>query len=420
MIEIRPGKINHVAVSVPGSKSYTHRSFIAAALSDGPCRITNALRSDDTDLTVGCLRQLGTKITDHKDGRLVITGCGGRFGSVDQPIFLGNSGTSMRLLTAVAALGQGRIILTGSDRMQQRPIQELLDALSGLGIAARSTAGNGCPPVEVVGSPFAGGRTRVDCRVSSQYLSALLLIAPLAREPVEIEVSRGLVSRPYVDMTIDVMEQFGIQVQRRGYEHFTVATGQRYRARDISVEPDCSQAGYFWAAAAVTGGSVKVYGTRADSRQGDVRLADCFGRMGCEVNAEADGIRVSGRPLKSISVDMADMPDMVPTLAVVAAFAEGTTVIKNVAHLKAKESDRLGAVANELTKMGIAVKRSDSGLTVQGGSPRAADIDTYDDHRMAMSFAPAGLVVPGIRINDEMCVAKSFPNFWEVFGQLYS
>jgi 3-phosphoshikimate 1-carboxyvinyltransferase len=219
--------------------------------------------------------------------------------------------------------------------MQQRPIQELLDALSGLGIAARSTASNGCPPVEVVGGQFSGGRTRVDCRVSSQYLSALLLIAPLARQPVEIEVSRGLVSRPYVDMTIDVMEQFGIQVERRGYEQFTVATGQRYRAQDISVEPDCSQAGYFWAAAAVAGGSVKVHGTRFASRQGDVRLADCFGRMGCEVNAEADGIRVSGRPLKSITVDMADMPDMVPTLAVVAAFAEGTTVIENVAHLKA-------------------------------------------------------------------------------------
>ncbi len=419
MIEIRPGKIHHVAVSVPGSKSYTHRSYIAAALSDGPCRIANALRSEDTELTLDCLRQLGTIIEERKDDRLVVIGCGGRFGAVDQPVALGNSGTSMRLLTAVAALGQGRITLTGSDRLQQRPIQELLDALNGLGISARSIAGNGCPPVEVIGSPIAGGRTRVDCRVSSQYLSALLLIAPFARDVVEIEVSRGLVSRPYVDMTIDVMEQFGIQVGRSGYERFAVAAGQRYQALDLTVEPDCSQAGYFWAAAAVTGGSVKVRGTRFASRQGDVQLAECFGQMGCKVEEEKDGIRVSGRPLKAITVDMADMPDQVPTLAVVAAFAEGTTVIENVAHLKAKESDRLGAVASELTRMGIEVTRSDSGLTVRGGQPNAADIDTYDDHRIAMSFAPAGLVVPGIRIKDEMCVAKSFPNFWEVFAQLY-
>jgi len=405
---------------VPGSKSYTHRSLIAAALSDGRCRIGNALRSEDTDLTLDCLQQLGARVEEQKDGRLDITGCSGRFGSVDQPIFLGNSGTSMRLLTAVAALGQGRITLTGSMRMRQRPIQELLDAMNQLGIDARSVEGNGCPPVEVTGGAFPGGKTRVDCRVSSQYLSALLLIAPFAQHPVKIEVSHGPVSRPYVDMTVDVMQQFGIQVVRSGYERFQVAGGQHYRARDITVEPDCSQAGYFWAAAAITGGSVKVLGTKSTSRQGDVRLAECFGRMGCTVTDEADGIRVRGGPLTAIAVDMADMPDMVPTLAVVAAFADGTTVIENVAHLKAKESDRLSAVAAELTKMGVAVTASDSGLTVRGGRPTAAEIDTYDDHRIAMSFAPAGLVVAGLRINDEMCVAKSFPNFWEVFDSLYS
>lgn len=420
MIEIATGKIKDAVVSVPGSKSYTHRIFIAAALSGGRCRISNALRSEDTDLTLKALRQLGANVEEEANDRLTISGCDGRFASVKQPIFLGNSGTSMRLLAGVAALGQGGIVLTGSERMQQRPIQELLDALHGLGIAARCVEDNGSPPVEVIGGRFAGGTTRVDCRVSSQYLSALLLIAPFAENPVDIEVSHGPVSRPYVDLTVDVMKRFGIEVARSGYERFQVAGGQRYRAGDHAVEPDSSQAGYFWAAAAVTGGSVKVLGTRPDSRQGDVRLAACLERMGCTVIAEADGIRVQGGPLKAIEVDMADMPDMVPTLAVVAAFADGTTVISNVAHLKAKESDRLGAVATELAKMGIEVARSESGLVVKGGKPKAAVIDTYDDHRIAMSFAVAGLAVPGIRISEEMCVAKSFPNFWKVFKSLYA
>jgi len=418
MIEIKPGIIKDTIVSVPGSKSYTHRMLIAAALSDGGCNIKNALRSEDTLLTLSCLRQIGTEIREEV-GDVIIQGIRGRFHPVDHPIDLGNSGTSMRLLTAVVALGQGPYVLTGTGRMQQRPIQDLLDSLNQMKIEARSLNNDGCPPVEVSATKIKGGKIDIDCHISSQFLSALLLIAPFADEPVEVNVTRGPVSKPYIDMTLDVMQSFGLNVNRRGYSRFEILNGQKYQAGDYEVAPDYSQAGYFWAAAAITGRSIKVKGTSKDSWQGDVRFSDCLKQMGCDVRHENDGIQVTGRPLAAIRVDMADMPDMVPTLAVVAAFAEGTTVIENVAHLKAKESDRLSAVAKELTKMGIEAVCSKTGLIIKGGEPKGAVIDTYDDHRIAMSFALAGLKTPGTRINDEMCVKKSFPNFWEVFEQLY-
>jgi 3-phosphoshikimate 1-carboxyvinyltransferase len=418
MIEIKPGHVKNTTVCVPGSKSYTHRMLIAAALADGACEVRNPLHSEDTLITRRCLSEMGVSIEEARD-HLRIQGTSGRLRSPENPVDLGNSGTSMRLMAAVAALGQGVCVLTGSQRMQQRPIQDLLVGLNQMGVGARSVNADGCPPIEVTGGGLKGGSVTIDCRISSQYLSALLLIAPFAKETVTITVSGGLVSRPYVDMTIAVMEEFGIAVDRNGYERFVVTGGQAYRAGDHAVEPDCSQAGYFWAAAAISGAGVTVAGTSKTSLQGDVRFAECLAAMGCRVAEHGDGIEVSGGPLTGVIVDMADMPDMVPTLAVVAAFAHGATVIENVAHLRAKESDRLGAVAAELMKMGIEADCTDSGLRIVGGHPQGAAIDTYDDHRIAMSFALAGLKVPGIKIKDETCVKKSFPNFWEVFKSLY-
>jgi 3-phosphoshikimate 1-carboxyvinyltransferase len=418
MIEIKPGHVKNTTVCVPGSKSYTHRMLIAAALADGACEVRNPLHSEDTLITRRCLSEMGVSIEEARD-HLRIQGTSGRLRSPENPVDLGNSGTSMRLMAAVAALGQGVCVLTGSQRMQQRPIQDLLVGLNQMGVGARSVNADGCPPIEVTGGGLKGGSVTIDCRISSQYLSALLMIAPFAKETVTITVSGGLVSRPYVDMTIAVMEEFGIAVDRNGYERFVVTGGQAYRAGDHAVEPDCSQAGYFWAAAAISGAGVTVAGTSKTSLQGDVRFAECLAAMGCRVAEHGDGIEVSGGPLTGVIVDMADMPDMVPTLAVVAAFAHGTTVIENVAHLRAKESDRLGAVAAELMKMGIEADCTDSGLRIVGGHPQGAAIDTYDDHRIAMSFALAGLKVPGIKIKDETCVKKSFPNFWEVFKSLY-
>ena len=420
MIEIKPHSLKpRCEVKVPGSKSYTHRILIASALSNGECRIRNALISEDTTLTMQALRQMGIRIEDKAQDRITVSGSSGLFKPVADQIFLGNSGTSMRLLTAVAALGQGTFILAGTDRMAERPIQDLIDALEQLGVQIQSITHNGCPPVEIVGQHISGGPVNINCRTSSQYLSALLLIAPYAERGMNIRVTEGPVSRPYVDMTVDVMGKFGVTVNREGYERFEVAGNQSYRAGEYTAEPDASQAGYFWAAAAVSGTEVKVKGIPADSQQGDVKFANLLANMGCEIVTDSDGITVRGNLLKAVDIDMGDMPDMVPTLAVVAAFAEGTTVIRNVSHLKAKESDRLSAVANELVKMGIDAHCSDDELFVTGGNPRGAEIETYGDHRIAMSFAVAGLVTPGVLIQDEYCVAKSFPDFWNVLNGLY-
>jgi 3-phosphoshikimate 1-carboxyvinyltransferase len=418
MIEIQPLKIVDSEVIVPGSKSYTHRILIAAALSDGICTITNGLKSEDTLLTLDALRQMGIAI-DVIDDRFIVHGEKGRLRPCSDPVYLGNSGTSMRLLSAVAALGQGRYTLTGTKRMQERPIQDLLDGLVQMGVTARSINHTGCPPVEVNGGSISGGDVSLKCGVSSQFLSALLLVAPYTQNGVDINIIEGPVSKPYVDMTIDVMEEFGVKINRDGYRSFAVAGGQIYRAGSYEVEPDCSQAGYFWAAAAITGSKIKVKGTTPKTRQGDVRFTQLLEYMGCKISYETDGISVTGGPLSAVTADMADMPDMVPTLAVVAAFAEGTTKIENVAHLKAKESDRLGSVVHELSKMGIEASCSDTGMKIKGGSPKGTIIDTYGDHRMAMSFALAGLNVPGILIMDENCVEKSFPEFWNVFEGLH-
>lgn len=420
MIEIKSQKIKKsVEITVPGSKSYTHRILIAAALSDGVCTIENCLKSEDTLFTMSALRQFGVRIDDCDD-RIVVYGTNGILKPCSDPVYLGNSGTSMRLLTGVAALGDGMYTLTGTERMSERPIQDLLDGLNQIGVFATSVNKNGCPPIEIRGEKVKGGALSLKCKVSSQYLSALLLIAPYTEDGLEITVTEGPVSRPYIDMTVDIITRLGVKVMRDGYKRFTIHGRQAYRAGSYMVEPDCSQAGYFWAAAAITGSRIKVKGITETSRQGDVRFTEVLESMGCMVFHENDGIVVSGGPLSAVEVDMADMPDIVPTLAVVAAFAKGRTLIKNVAHLKAKESDRLSCVVNELLKMGIEASCTDSGMIINGGNPYGAEINTYNDHRIAMSFAVAGLRISGIFIKDERCVEKSFPDFWNVFEKLYA
>jgi 3-phosphoshikimate 1-carboxyvinyltransferase len=418
MIEIETKKIKNCEISVPGSKSYTHRILIASALSDGICSIDNALKSEDTFITISALQQMGIKILAD-DNRFIIHGANGEFKHIKEPVFLGNSGTSMRFMTALASLGKGRYVFTGNKRMKERPIQDLLDALNQMEIAAYSINKNGCPPVEIKGGKLKGGKVTINCKTSSQYLSAILLISPFTEQDLEINVTKGTVSRPYIDMTVDVMEKFGIDITRDEYNYFKVQQGQEYKAGSHLVEPDCSQAGYFWGAAAITGACIKVKGITKDSHQGDVHFTRLLEEMGCKVAHEKDGISVTGGSLSAIEADMADMPDMVPTLAVVSAFAKGTTIIKNVKHLILKESDRLTSITNELLKMGIESSITDTGLVIKGGIPHGAEISTYKDHRIAMGFAIAGLKVPGIFIKDEKCVEKSFPVFWNVFNELY-
>ena len=417
MIEIFPRIINRCEVNVPGSKSYTHRLLIASALSDGICALKNCLRSEDTLLTIEALRKMGVGI-DDVNTEITIHGTRGVLKACNEQLFLGNSGTSMRLLTGVAALGEGEYTLTGTSRMSERPIEDLLDGLKSLGVSARSVNNNGCPPVVIKGRKIKGARIELRCSLSSQFLSSILLIAPYTEEGIEINVIEGPVSRPYIDMTIDIMAKFGIEVKRDGYLKFSVEGGRCYCAGNHYIEPDCSQAGYFWAAAAITGAEIKVKGITKESSQGDLNFTGLLEKMGCKIIFENDGISAKGGFLSGIEADMSDMPDMVPTLAVVASFAKGTTVIKNVGHLKEKESDRLSAVVNELSKTGIEAKSTGTDLVIKGGASRGAEIETYNDHRIAMSFAIAGLKVPGIFIKDEKCVEKSFPDFWKVLETL--
>ena len=418
MIEIKPLHQCDAVVALPGSKSYTHRALIASALAEGESVLTNALRSEDTEFTAQGLGKLGIRCAWQGDS-ILVQGQGGTLGGKEENIYVGDSGTSMRFLTALAALKHGRTVLDGSKRMRERPMADLLSGLEALGVKAYALEGNGCPPVVVDAQGLGGGVARIRGSESSQFLSALLMVAPLARADVLLEVIGRLVSRPYVDITRGVMADFGVQVEQEEGDSFFVRAGQRYFPRSYRIEGDASNASYFLAAAAVTGGKVRVENFRPASLQGDAQFLKILERMGCEVKRGENWAEVRGGELRGTEVDMNPMPDLVPTLAVVAAFAQGKTVIRNVGHLRLKESDRLKTVAGELAKINARVEEGEDWLQVERGQARGAEIETHNDHRLAMSFAIAGLAVPGIKIKGEECVNKSFPTFWETLQKLY-
>lgn len=411
--------IDHLdtTVSIPGSKSFTHRYLIMAALAEGRSQLLNGLWCDDTRYTAAALERLGATI-EYTQEAVEVIGTGGRLSCPSGPIFLDNAGTSMRLLTAVACLAHGSCVLTGNDRMRKRPIGELLEGLRFLGGMAECLEQKGYPPVRTQGSGLKGGRTVVDARRSSQFVSAILLASPYAAQPVEVAV-QGLVSRPYVDVTLEGMSRFGAEAGWQDDETLRVEAPGNYEPGNYRVEGDCSSASYFWAAAAVTGGRIVTSNIDRDSRQGDLALLELLSRMGCQVEWGADGVTVVGGSLRGIEADMGDMPDMVPTLAIAAAFAEGTSIINNVGHLRIKESDRLRAIADGLGRLGIQVEEREDSLVIEGGKPQGAWIDPHDDHRIAMGFAVAGLATEGVQIANESCVNKSFPQFWETFEKLY-
>ncbi|NWF91661.1 MAG: 3-phosphoshikimate 1-carboxyvinyltransferase [Syntrophaceae bacterium] len=414
MIEIKP--LHHCCdalIRLPGSKSYTHRALILSALADGESLLINALRSEDTEYTIRGLQQMGIPVS-WEGTSLRVLGQGGELRGTEETIFVGNSGTSMRFLTALAALKRGRTLLDGSERMRRRPIEELLNGLKSLGIRACSKGGNGFPPVVVESKGLKGGRVRINCEQSSQFLSAILMVAPYAQEDLEMEVT-GLSSRPYVDITRDAMSAFGVEIESDQYRSFSVRSGQHYLGREYRIEGDASHASYFFSAAAITRGRVRVENFNPGSVQGDTGFLRILERMGCEVTRGDGWAEVKGRELRGIEVDMNGMPDLVPTMAVTAAFAQGRTVIKEIGHLRFKESDRIRTLKTELTKMGVRVEEGRDWLRIEGGEIHGAEIETHDDHRLAMSFGLAGLVVPGVKIKGEQCVDKSFPEFWEKF-----
>ncbi len=409
------------SVRIPGSKSISHRALIAAALARGSSRLRNILFCEDTCFTRAALEGLGAGITGPS-GDLSVSGIGGKvtLPGEGKPFFLGNSGTSMRLLLSLVSLGRGKVVLDGSPRMRQRPIGALVKGLRTQGAGISFLRDEGCPPLLVEAGGLMGGSVNIDGEESSQFLSSLLLSAPYAQKDMEIRVNGRLSSRPYVDMTLQVMAAFGAQVSRQGYEYFRVKSGAHYQGRTFTVEGDASAASYFWAAAAVTGGSVATANMDPFTTcQGDVAFLDILEQMGCRIRREPGKVSVQGRALAGIEADMRAMPDMVPTLAAVALFARGKTVIRNAAHLRLKESDRLAAVSREWDRLRAHVEELDDGLIIEGGHPlRGAVLDSHDDHRIAMSLAVVGLRVPGIVITHEECVKKSFPTFWQLWEGL--
>ncbi|MEW6153190.1 MAG: 3-phosphoshikimate 1-carboxyvinyltransferase [Actinomycetota bacterium] len=409
-------------VTVPGSKSITNRALVVAALAAGRSRLTGVLVSDDTEAMAGALTSMGSRLAlDPSTLTIEVEGWDGRVPPGPMRIDVRQAGTAARFLPAVCALGTGRYLVDGDAQMRARPMAGLVEGLRALGVEVASSPGGGLP-LEVTGQGgkgVAGGRLAVDASVSSQFLSGLLLSSPYFTAGIALEATGRVVSRPYLELTAATMAAFGVGVDiGTGGDRFTVAAGQRYSATQLAVEPDASAASYFFAAAAVTGGRARVEGLGTASRQGDLRFVDVLAAMGATVERGPSYTEVRGGPLRGVDVDMADLSDTVPTLAVTAAFASSPTRIRGVGFIRAKESDRLAAVAAELRRCGVRAEELDDGLVVHPGPPRAAEVHTYDDHRMAMAFAVAGLAVDGISIAGPGCVAKTFPGFFEALDQL--
>lgn len=416
-IEIRPVRRPiSGTVRPPGSKSLTNRALVVSALATGSSRLKGVLASRDTEVMVDSLGRLGVPVTAGAEHELHVAGCGGAIPVDNADLWLENSGTSIRFLAALCCLGKGTFRLDGNTRMRERPIGDLLSALEPLGVKTRCETNPGCPPIVIEARGMAGGATQLDVQKSSQFLSALLMAAPYAEQPVEIQLLGSLVSEPYIDMTLGVMARFGVTVDTSRNGRYRVPR-QAYRGADYEIEPDASAASYFFAAAAVTGGEVSVSGLSEYSLQGDVRFVDALERMGCKVNWGPDRITLIGKPLKGIDVDMNAISDTAQTLAAVAPFAEGPTRIRNVAHMRHKETDRISAVAVELRRLGVAVEEHDDGLTIHPGPVSPGTVHTYDDHRMAMSFSVLGLKTPGIVIADPRCTSKTYPNFFDDWNQ---
>ncbi len=414
-------------IHVPGSKSITNRALVLAALAGSGCTLYGVLHSEDTQVMVTALEALGFPVrtdwpgaTIHFDptpGNTVIP-------AREADLFVGNSGTSMRFLTALVSLGHGRYRLDGVPRMRQRPIEDLLAALRQLGVHAFSEHNNGCPPVIVETTGLDGGRVEVKSDLSSQFLSGLLMAAVHARDYVTLCWQGSAVSWPYVLMTADMMSQFGATVIPKLADNtFIVPAPQQFERKGYSIEPDASAASYFFAAAALTGGMVEFPQFGSDHwptgklrfgqhLQGDIRFLDVLRSMGCEMLFGQEALTVKGSSLQGIDVDMNDISDTVMTLAAVACFAEGPTTIRNVAHIRHKESDRLHALATELRRLGAGVEERDDGLTINPRPLHGAEIETYNDHRLAMSLALVGLRVDGVVIKNPGCVAKTYPNFF--------
>ncbi|HEU5181434.1 MAG TPA: 3-phosphoshikimate 1-carboxyvinyltransferase [Candidatus Polarisedimenticolia bacterium] len=402
----------------PPSKSVTQRLLILGALASGVSRIVQPLDADDTRVMAEALRAVGIGIGQGARA-WEIRGGGGRLPSPGASVDAGSAGTAARFLTALLCLGRGRYLLDGSPRMRERPIQPLVDALRELGARIRYLGTRGSPPLEILAEGLRGGRVSIRAGMSSQYLSALLLVAPRAAGALRIAPEGEIASAPYLRLTAQVMVRFGIELQEPAPLSFSVEP-QDFAGRELRVEGDYSSAGYFFAAAAITGGQVRVSNLQPDSAQADRGILEVLEKMGCKVIAQGEGVALSGGELEAADCNLSGMPDAAPTLAVTALFARGRSRFTGLSTLRVKETDRVAALARELARLGAEIREGPDFLEIQPRPLQGASIETYEDHRMAMSFALAGLRIPGVIIRDPGCVSKSFPEFWEAFAKLES
>ncbi|MGH8746381.1 MAG: 3-phosphoshikimate 1-carboxyvinyltransferase [Burkholderiales bacterium] len=423
MDTLRLEPIRRVAGSVrlPGSKSISNRVLLLSALASGETRIGGLLDADDTKVMLEALRRLGVAWTREESG-LCVSGVGGAFPVQSAELWLGNAGTAFRPLTAVLALSGGEYRLSGVSRMHERPIRDLVDALRGIGAQIEYLGAEGFPPLAVhQGRPHFDAPVRVRGDVSSQFVSALLMALPLAGAAVTVEVEGELISKPYVEITLSLMRRFGVDVAREDWRRFRLASLRYASPGQMIVEGDASSASYFLAAAAIGGGPVRVEGVGRDSIQGDVRFTEVLERMGARVSMGSDWTEVScGCGLKAIDMDLNHIPDAAMTAAVLALFADGPSTLRNIASWRVKETDRLAAMATELRKLGAEVEEGPDYLRIVPPAHLIPDvaIDTYDDHRIAMSFALAALGGVAVRINDPSCVAKTFPHYFASLARI--
>ena len=409
-------------VDLPGSKSLSNRILLLSMLAEGHTEIHNLLDSDDTRRMVEALKTLGVEVLeDRNQNRISVYGTSGTIPVTEATLMLGNAGTVIRPLTAALTIGKGCFVLDGVQRMRERPIIDLVDGLKQLGAEVSCINGTDSPPIEVIANGLPGGTTLLSGAISSQYLSSILMAAPYAKTEVQIEITDKLVSVPYVEMTLQLMLLFGVSVENDKFKHFRVPSMPYRSPGKIYVEGDASSASYFLAGAAISGGPVTVKGCGTESLQGDSRFAEVLEKMGANVEWSEREISVSGSSLNGIDVDMNMMPDAAMTLAVAALFASGQTAIRNIHNWRVKETERLKAVSTELRKLGAEVEEGEDYLIINPPKKiKTAEIDTYEDHRMAMAFSLAACGDASVTINDPGCVSKTFPEYFEVFSGLCS
>ena len=404
-------------VDLPGSKSLSNRVLLLSMLAEGTTHIRNLLDSDDVRYMIGALEQLGIRMEETRESNEIrVEGCAGKIPNSDLELMLGNAGTAMRPLTAALTLGQGHYVLDGVPRMRERPIVDLVDGLRQLGAEVSLLNGPPGPPVEIIASGLPGGTVEIKGSVSSQFLSAILMAAPSAQNDVTLKIIDTLVSVPYVEMTLKLMERFGVKVENRNFEEFHIQGNQTYLSPgEFYVEGDASSASYFLAGAAITGGSVTIQGCGTESLQGDAKFAEVLERMGAETEWKPNSVTVHGKSLKGVDLDLNRMPDAAMTLAVAALFAEGPTRIRNVYNWRLKETERMKAVTTELRKLGATIEEGEDYLVVDPPQKiLPCEIETYEDHRMAMAFSLAACGPEPITILDPGCVSKTFPDYFEV------